>query len=50
MRVDILSVILRLSAGSSVKETVFGLLLVIFEISAVVGQFVIYSNASDNLY
>ena len=36
MCLDILSVISSLSAGSSVKETVFGLLLVIFEISAAV--------------
>jgi len=51
-RLDILSAISRLSAGSSVKETVFGLFLVIFEISAVIGQSIIYSNATNlnNLY
>jgi len=39
--VDTLSVILRVSAGSSAEETVLGLLL-IFEISTVVGQFAMY--------
>ena len=46
-RVDTLSAILRISAGSSAEETVLGLLLLIFEISTVVGQFAMYFNNTN---